>query len=284
MHEAVALAVLSCAKTCSDAQHDLISTPAHTFWKRLLEPLMPQHPHPSEMNGCAQTKVGEVPSVPATQAAVDDTTGADLHSRRDACPKAVGTTRSSTSQKLTGNDNVCMLVKHLCMQNNMLRPLMELLVDQPEARQHLAPASKAAGGLHGFTEQQVVLLHIIALEAAAVPADALLPGVPLLTAATRSNNGRTACAADPATGLSRSSHPDVDTIISLSSWLQYTVDLLPQVWAQALAGAKPTPGVCSSPSLIGHLLEATLLVSHMLHGGDVLVIMEIDTLLAADEQ
>ena len=156
-----------------------------------------------------------------------------------------------------GNDNLCLLIKVLAMQHNHLQQLMELLCPTAAAAAATGagcissspqepPATAANLASFPATEHHAVLLHVVALEAAAVPAACQLPGVPL---------------AEPGAGNQQQQQEQSEAQESSSpaaagSWLQYVVCLLQAVWAQALAAAAPTAGVCSQPTATAHVLEA----------------------------
>lgn len=136
-----------------------------------------------------------------------------------------------------GNDNLCLLVKFVAMQQNQLPQLMHLL-SQPEQT-----SSGAAGtGALQASEQHAVLLHVLALEAAAVPAASPLPGLSLDKVDKGSSESSSAAAS------------------ARTTWLQYTVQLLQDVWGTVTAAAAPAAGVCDSPTPTAHLLEAVLQV------------------------
>lgn len=142
--------------------------------------------------------------------------------------------QSPTATLPPRNDNLCLLVKCVAMQHNKLQQLMQLLSSQQQQQQLTQAAFHAV-------EQHAVLLHVVALEAAAVPADSAVPGLSLAVDAGRSSS---------AGGDDSSS----------SSWLQYVVRLLQELWGQASVAAAPTPGVCSNPTAVAHALEAVLQV------------------------
>lgn len=144
--------------------------------------------------------------------------------------------QSPTATLPPGNDNLCLLVKCVAMQHNKLQQLMQLLSPQQQRQQQLTKAAFHA------VEQHAVLLHVVALEAAAVPAGSDVPGLSLAVDA-----GGSSCAGG-------------DGSSSSSSWLQYVVQLLQELWAQASAAAALTPGVCSNPTAVAHALEAVLQV------------------------
>lgn len=257
MHEAAALTALSCARASGTALQDLTSTAAHTAWLQLLAPLMPQRPGPAHQ----QQEDSSNPENSAGAAAQE--------LARDAADPPAAPTEciGGAAAVPAGNDNVCLLVKFVAMQSNRLQKLMDLL-QSPAAQQSqghpqppAAPAAAAVqqdytaqndAGLPPFTatEQQAVLLHIVALEAAAVPAASQLPGLPAAAAGAAAS----LCEQQQCVGASTARSPG-------SSWLQYVVDLLRVVWAAALATAGPTAGVCSRPTATAHVLEATLHVS-----------------------
>jgi hypothetical protein len=135
-----------------------------------------------------------------------------------------------------GNDNLCLLVKFVAMQQNKLPQLMQLL----SAAAQTSSAAAGVTDLHA-SEQHAVLLHVLALEAAAVPAASPLPGLTL----DKGSNGNSSTAGGA--GI---------------TWLQYTVQMLQKLWAQVTAAAAMTAGVCDSPTPTSHLLEAVLQVWH----------------------
>jgi hypothetical protein len=145
-----------------------------------------------------------------------------------------------------GNDNLCLLVKFVAMQHNKLRQLMQLLSpqqdpqQQQQQQQQQEEQQESKQAAFHAVEQHAVLLHVVALEAAAVPAGSSVPGLSLPV---------------DAGGSSSAGEDD-----SSSSWLQYVVQLLQELWGQASAAAAPTPGVCSNPTAVAHTLEAVLQV------------------------
>jgi hypothetical protein len=91
------------------------------------------------------------------------------------------------------------------------------------------------------TEEQAVLLHIVAAELAAVPAACPLPGAdshrPAQPAQQQGQQaGGTCC------------------------WLACVVQLLALVWQQAVSAAPASAGVCKQQTPVAHVLEATLQV------------------------
>lgn len=221
-----------CARSTSKTLADLASPAARPLWLRLLGPLMPQpEPHSADKqhnsnnnsNSGHQQTAAAAPAVPA------------------------------------GNDNLCLLVKFVAMQQNHLQQLMELIagpaaaVDagSTSAQQTTVSSSTAAhtngapAALH-VVEEHAVLLHVVAVEAAGVPAAEALPGVPADLLQLQQEAGT----------KSAGSNSDAS-----SCWLQYVVRLLQQVWQQALAAAVPAAGVCSKPTVTAHVLEALLQVT-----------------------
>lgn len=239
VHEAVALTCLACARSSSQTLQDLTSPAAHTTWCRLLTPLKMQHEQQEEAAEPQQQAVrtasttpsdaGQQTCSPGIGAAAQDPTAA-------AAPLAVP----------PGNDNLCLLVKYVAMQHSKLQPLMQLLAPQQQGTRPSTAPPDAAVMPFVATEWHAVLLHVVAVEAAAVPAGSPLPGV-LLEAAQSSSSVQQA-----AITVSNGSSAD---------WLQYAVQLLQEVWSAVSAATAPTQGVCSKPTADAHVLEALLHVS-----------------------
>jgi hypothetical protein len=153
-----------------------------------------------------------------------------------------------------GNDNLCLLVKFVAMQQNKLQQLMQVLSKSGADSQPAARPLQAC-------EQHAVLLHVIAMEAAAVPAASPLPGLSFDAAAAASISQQHGNSHQDIGLCTVSGYSSDNSSQQSSNWLRYTVDLLQDVWSQAVAAAATTAGVCSIPTATGHVLEAVLQVS-----------------------
>jgi hypothetical protein len=203
----------------------------------LLAPLKMQHEQQEEAAepqqqavstaGTTPSDAGQQTCSPGIGAAAQDPTAA-------AAPLAVP----------PGNDNLCLLVKYVAMQHSKLQPLMQLLAPQQQGTRPSTAPTDASVIAFVSTEWHAVLLHVVAVEAAAVPAGSHLPGVPLEAA-------HSGC----------SDQQEGSTMSSSTDWLQYAVQLLQEVWGAVSAAAAPASGVCSKPTANAHVLEALLHVS-----------------------
>jgi hypothetical protein len=153
-----------------------------------------------------------------------------------------------------GNDNLCLLVRFFAMQQNKLQQLMQVLSQSGADSQPAALPLQAS-------EQHAVLLHVVAVEAAAVPSASPLPGLSFESAAGASTCQPPANSSQGTGAFTHSGAANDSSSLHSSNWLRYTVGLLQDVWNQAVAASAATAGVCDSPTATGHVLEAVLQVS-----------------------
>jgi hypothetical protein len=206
-HEAAALAVLSCVRSSQSVLADLTSAAAQHVWQQLLAPMM-------------------MPSAAPPPSAADAAAGAE-------------SSRAAAAAAGHANDNVCLLIKFVALQQSRLQQVLDCLCsDGRAAPGAVPPSSGSSSSARCFapSEAQAVLLHVVALELAGTPAASPLPGQP-------APNGAANGASEQPAG-----------------WLQSVVSLLRVVWQQAVAAAAPGTGVCSQPTAGAHVLEATLQV------------------------